>query len=73
MGLNPIIPSHLYKEAICMNKMELYTDMIKCGFVKMPNTSKWVKQENGFALPNTHAQYINHDSKYQYSSIRKLK
>jgi len=47
--------------------------MVRCGFVKMPNTNKWIKQENVFALPNTHAQFINHESKYQYSNIKKLK
>ena len=56
-----------------MNTLELRTDLIKCGFVKMPNGNKWTKQENNFALPNTHAQFINHESKYQYSQVRKLK
>jgi len=56
-----------------MNTLELRTDLIKCGFVKMPNGDKWTRQENNFALPNTHAQFINHESKYQYSQVRKLK
>jgi len=56
-----------------MNKLEIYSDLIKCGFIRNPQTNKWTPKENKFALPNTHAQYINYNSEYQYSGIKKLK
>ena len=50
---------------------ELNKELISCGYTKMANKDKWTLKDNG--LPSTHAQYINHDSEYQYSMIRKLK
>ena len=55
------------------NINEINADLIRCGYTKMAHKNKWTLNENSFALPNTYAQYINHDSEYQYSSIRKMK
>jgi len=54
-----------------MDKIKLQLDLINCGFIKLNN--KWVRKNNTFALPSVYAQYINHDSEYQYSNIQKVK
>lgn len=56
-----------------MDKIGISIDLQKCGFIQNPNTHKWARKENGFVLPNTHAQYIDYDSKYQYSPVKKLR
>ena len=55
-----------------LDMKDINTHLISCGFTKTAN-NKWTLKESKFALPNTHAQFINHDSEYQYSTIRKLK
>ena len=56
-----------------MDSLNIYSDLIKCGFVKMQNKNIWTHATNKYALPCINTQYINHESEYQYSTIRKLR
>ena len=56
-----------------MNKLEIYTDLMRCGYMLNPKTNRWTPKESVYALPNIHAQYIDYNATYQYSKVRKLK
>jgi len=46
-----------------------------CGW-KEVSKNKWAPidaQTMNGTLPNTHAQYIDYESKYQYSSVKKIR
>lgn len=59
-----------------MNKIEIYSDLIRCGFTLNPQTKKWTKEDlitGKGILPTTRAMYFDYNSEYQYSNVKKLK
>ena len=56
-----------------MDMKAIQMDLKNCGFIQKPN-NKWVKDINtNLGIPSTQAMYIDFNSKYQYSSVRRLK
>jgi hypothetical protein len=57
-----------------MNKIEIYTDLIRCGFKLNTHTNKWTKDINSnLNIPSTQAMYFDYNSEYQYSQVKKLR